>query len=448
MPKTSAATNSLRKHMLALFQSDIDSDGVSYHMGISRSIPPTENASGSIFDQENFRATLQSVKVLNNVSQVVPTVTWTSDAVYFAYDNQDSYQTNFYVINSLREVFLCVEQGKLSNGTARAVFDEPFASAVNNTTKSFRTSDGYMWKYLYKMSNLAYGLYRTKSYTPIKKITNTNTTIVEEIEQLSLQDSAVPGQVLSIAVDSGGLNYSSNPTITISGNGSGARFVAEVVNNRIINVRCDSSGFGDFLHGQGYDYAKVVVTDAQGGTGAKLRAILSPRLGVNDDPSETLKSRALMLQTDFIGTEQDTIIANSTDFYQAGLIKGLKVYEGDSAFVGNTGQASKVFSLSSVTGTWIANDTFSNALGTSSGKVLYYDTNTLYYYQNEETGFEDFTVGENIISEEGGTARIAAKINPDVNAYSGEILYINTLDDAITREDAQTEDVRMVIQLG
>ena len=53
-----------------------------------------------------------------------------------------------------------------------------------------------------------------------------------------------------------------------------------------------------------------------------------------------------------------------------------------------------------------------------------------------------------LVNEQGGTATITSVVNPDVDAYSGEILYINTLDEAITREADQTEDIRIVIQLG
>ena len=75
--------------------------------------------SGSMYDQSKFRHTLQSVKVLSNASYVVPTVTWVSeDAPYEAYDNNNPYQTNFYVINSSREVFLCIQQGKNADGSA------------------------------------------------------------------------------------------------------------------------------------------------------------------------------------------------------------------------------------------------------------------------------------------------------------------------------------------
>ena len=48
----------------------------------------------------------------------------------------------------------------------------------------------------------------------------------------------------------------------------------------------------------------------------------------------------------------------------------------------------------------------------------------------------------------GGTASIVNIVNPDVDAYSGDILYINTLASAVERSAEQTEDIRIVIQLG
>jgi hypothetical protein len=49
---------------------------------------------------------------------------------------------------------------------------------------------------------------------------------------------------------------------------------------------------------------------------------------------------------------------------------------------------------------------------------------------------------------EGATANIVNLVNPDVDAYSGDILYINTLASAVERSAEQTEDIRIVIQLG
>ena len=448
---TASVTNSFREHLLTLLKSDIDSDGVPYHIGIAQpdSDASTPLNSSSIYDQSKFRHTLQSVKVLSNVSYVVPTVTWQSEVQYEAYDNNNPIQTNFYVINSSREVFLCIQQGKNADGSAKNSFVEPTSTLANQEPKTFETGDGYIWRYMYKMSNLAYGTFRTKTYTPVKQVTNRATTIPEEITQIGLQDSSVPGQILNIAVDNGGVNYT-NPTITISGNGSGAQFFAEVFDKKIVNIRCDSNGLGDFLHGTNYDYAQVVVTDPGGGSGAKLRAVISTRDGVNKDPVSTLKCREIMLQTDFIGTEENTIVANGTDFRQVGVLKGLEKYTNDSDFTGNTGKVTKILTLGSIQApeSWIDNDTFSNALQTVTAKVFDLDGTTLYYYQDEETGFENFSLNESIINTAGGTASIVNIVNPDVDAYSGDILYINTLASAVERSAEQTEDIRIVIQLG
>ena len=99
---------------------------------------------------------------------------------------------------------------------------------------------------------------------------------------------------------------------------------------------------------------------------------------------------------------------------------------------------------------WVDNATFTDALETTTAKVFDLDGTTLYYYQDEETGFENFSVDQNIkiLDVEGATANIVNLVNPDVDAYSGDILYINTLASAVERSAEQTEDIRIVIQLG
>ena len=76
-------------------------------------------------------------------------------APYEAYDNNNPYQTNFYVINSSREVFLCIQQGKNADGSAKNSFVEPTSTLASQEAKTFETGDGYLWRYMYKMSNLA-----------------------------------------------------------------------------------------------------------------------------------------------------------------------------------------------------------------------------------------------------------------------------------------------------
>ena len=97
--------------------------------------------------------------------------------------------------------------------------------------------------------------------------------------------------------------------------------------------------------------------------------------------------------------------------------------------------------------------------------MVYHDTiaNRLYYCQDVSTGFGTFVIdptpANNQLSQS-IPAVIAATytdiVQPSFNPYTGEVLYINNINaqgpgtntEGITRSDAQTEDIRIVIQLG
>jgi hypothetical protein len=439
---TSAVTNSLNRLLFDLLKEDIDSESPGYYVGLTRSETFTDPASiSSPRFQAQARHSLQSVKRIAGSSFVVPNVTWASGEIYNQYVDDNPNQINFYVMNSLREVFVCVEQAKI-NGIAQESTVEPIASA---SAVTFATTDGYKWRYLYKLSNLAYANFKTNSYIPVKQIINL-TSIPEELEQYNLQnDSSVSGELLGIYIDSGGSEYSTTPSLIISGNGTGAAFTPELYNGKIVNVKVDSDGSGVYNHGIDYDYASITV-DSGGGSGAVLRPIFAPKFGTSFDPVETLKSNSIMIRAQVDGTETDTILAEN-NFYQVVLLRNLKKYGVDSDFTANSGNALKSLTVSSVSGTFYEDATFSNNSGSVEAKVFVLDSDKLYYYQNEDTGFEVFTSGDTLISG-AATASITAINNPDVDAYSGEILYINNVSAGIPRETSQTEDIRIVISLG
>jgi hypothetical protein len=303
---------------------------------------------------------------------------------------------------------------------------------------------------MYKMSNLAYGNFRTSKFTPVKKVTGTPT-IAQEEQQLALQDSAVDGEILRLQIDSAGTGYPGIAPIMISGNGTGASFTANVSNGSITSISIDSDAFGEFLHGSGYDYAAA---DPIGGDGV-LTPVFAPKGGLNADPVVSLKSNSLMLQVDMQGSENDTILVEN-DFRQIALIRNpLKSKDPslslpDSDFTGNTGVAAKSLNLTplSVTGTFTEDAVFSTSIGSATAKVLFHDTinQILYYYQDFETEFEFFTNGLTI-SDGTVSASIQSQNLPDVDAYSGDILYLNNIL-AVDRSEDQTEDIRIVIELG
>ena len=293
------------------------------------------------------------------------------------------------------------------------------------------------------MTNLAYSNFRTSTYMPVKKVTGTPT-IAQEIQQLSLQDSAVSGEILGLAITAAGGNYPNTSTVTISGNGSNASFTATAAGGSLTSITVDQDSADVFLHGSGYDYAAAI----DSGDGV-LTPILAPRGGLNADPVVSLKAKSLMLQVDIQDNESGTILTEN-DFRQVALIRNPKKYGSDSDFTGNTGIALKQLNLASgAIGTFLEDTTFTTISG-STAKVFHHDTinEVLYYYQDLDTKFDTFTNGVTITSDSSSaSASILSQTDPDVDAYSGDILYLNNVA-VIPRENNQTEDIRIVIELG
>lgn len=444
---TSAVTNNLRNLLLDQFKGDIESSS-RYYVGLARSEDFTASTDiSSRAEQFKLRNTLQSVKVVSNVSFVVPTINWNSGTVYEAYNDNDPAQTNFYVLNSNNEVFICIEQGMDDTYAAVASIVEP----TNNTNgKTFRTSDGYKWRFMYKLSNLAISNFKTSSYIPVETMVDSASqlSIPEEVAQRLLQDAAVDGEILSIAIDGAGSGYLSSSTINITGDGNSASFSLTSDGDQIKRVQVDSDGNGEFSHGSSYSYAATIPTD---GTGATLRPIIAPAGGLAADPVVSLKSSALMIQLEFQGDETNTILSEN-DFGQVALIRSPKKYNSDSDFTSNTGNCLKYFETAPTSDEFVENELIQKQGGGAIAKVFYHDTinNKLYYFQDQSTGFDLFEGGDTITNIEGSARsfQIVSVVNPDVDIYSGEIFYLNNISSAIPREETQTEDIRIVIELG
>jgi hypothetical protein len=440
---TSTITPDYKKLLGNLWLSDIDSGGSTYYVGIGRSLD--NDISNVLSDTRRkemvVRHELQSIKVANQASMVVPTVEWQANTVYNAWDDNNSSLTNFYVLNQNREVFVCIQTAKTNQGVEILSTVEPSTSLITGKLiNTFKTSDGYLWRYLYTMSNIAFSNFKNNSYMPVKFITGTPT-ILSEVGQKTLQDSAISGEIIGIAIDSGGTGYSVNPSISIQGNGSSAVYNATVYNGRIVRVEIDSDGEGNRLHGTGYDFAKVEPSYGN----AVLRPIIAPRGGLNKDPVNTLFAKSVMMQVDFENNENNTILAQN-EFKTVSLFRNLKKYNGDSDLTVNTANAMNYLNIANISGSFVNDEDFNNTSLTAFGKVFYQDGTKLYYFQNDSTGFGEFLNGEVVQSTSGATAEIQSLGNPEFDRYSGEILYINNVD-GIQRASNQTEDIRIVIEL-
>jgi hypothetical protein len=456
--------------------------------------PPTPIA--GISDSREFQSSIQSMKLVADVSYVVPRYSWNSGAQYSAWDNKYNSNTTiraggdikdpFYVITDDNNVYVCIQQGKDATGTIRNSQYKP----IDTSGDPFAAGeDGYIWKFLFNMGAAEVRKFLTSSYFSVEKILSEaqggpslDDLSVSRKQQLDIQNAAIGGQVIGIAVDDGGSGYLTPPTITITPvprfplvNGNidsdvvPAQAFARIHNGSIYEVimKADSTAgdsAGGFKFGKDYFDASVTVDG-----NAVLRAIVTSDSGMGADPRKDLNSSAIMFHALLDGTEGgDFQVTN--DFRQIGIVRNpLKDSAQYSSFTGTLGDSAAAnVTLNALKKLYVAPGlTYSNILGDeivtnqsgSSAILDYFDeaNNILYVHQTRETGFQGFDSTDTIyVGSQSGVAPISAGVTlpvgqrilrpAEVNRFSGEVLYIDNRS-PVTRDNEQTEDIKIVIDL-
>lgn len=432
-----------------------DSASARYYAAIGRSedwndsdvaTVPTNNT----LESRQARNSIQSAKLIQDLSYVVPRRTWTANLIYSAYDDNDvGYPANpFYVINSNNEVYICLEQGKKQDGSAELSTVQP----TGNTTGSpFRTSDGYTWKFLYSIGALRADKFISSAFIPVRYVASTDSdSPAEDTQQETVQNNAIKGQILGFKVTNGGSGYTSTPTVKVVGNGTGARAYAVRAGDAIVDIKIQTDSDGDF--GQNYDYASVEITGG-GGDSATARAIIGHPNGVGANPVIDLKANGVMFNTKPDGTENGDFVLGNEVFRQVLLLRNPRVDSASGTLLTST--SARALRKIVTDGTGFVKNTVqkSQITGTTSGaKAIIDDTNdssSIWYHQNDETGFRAFQVGEEVqvVGNTGINGTVTSlDSSGEFNPYTGELLYIDNRS-AVTRSADQTEDLKIVITI-
>lgn len=443
-------TDDFKRRFVQRIIDDIADSAEHYYIGIGRSQQwdssdnPT-TAVNTLGEQRNLRLSLQSLKKAENVSFVVPRYNWISGSIYSAWDNnQAGYPTNpYYVLTDVNAVYICLQQGRDATGAVVASTIKP----TGVSTTAFRTSDGYVWKFLYTISASLANSYLSANYMPVRLVDSAGPSdpAIDQ-EQYGIQQAAIPGQISSITVTAGGSGYTSAPTVSIIGDGNSATAFATISSGAVVRVELKDSAAGVlFRPGHNYNYAEAVFSGG-GGTGASARVNISPVNGFGANPIIELKSTAIMFNAKPSGAENGDFIVGQ-DFRQVAIIRNPLDSANDNV-TGATASALTYMTLSSVTTGFTADKII---LGGTSGARAYVDkfgSNTIYYHQDTSTGFRAFQNGETVSETNGaGSGTIGTALNiGDINKFTGEIFYIDNRA-SIERSSAQTEDLKVIIQL-
>lgn len=129
----------------------------------------------------------------NDVSLLVPKIEWASNTVYTSYDsNTAMYGENFFVAvegASQRDIFKV-----LDNNMGVPSTTAPDVSETSPSDEYYQTADGYVWKYMYSVSDAVWDKFVTDEYMPV----GSNTQV---------EGNAVSGSIDVIRVVYGGSNY-------------------------------------------------------------------------------------------------------------------------------------------------------------------------------------------------------------------------------------------------
>ena len=426
-----------------------------YYIGIGKNdqwnatetVPTPTDTPRTIREAQNA---LQSVKAVAGASFVIPRKNWSSGSVYDAFDdNVAAIPTNsYYVLTEDNQVYICLQQSKNANGAANVSTVKPTGTSQN----AFKTSDGYTWKFLYALSAANASAFLSANFVPVEKILDsaggTGLTAIE-IQQATVQDSAVAGRILNVAVSNGGTGYTSAPTITLTGNaraiGDSAQATATVSGGSVVKIEMLNESSGS---GKNFTNASVTITGG-GGSGAVARAVLGAPNGIGADPRDELKATSLMFNAKPSGIEGgDFLAGTNVDFRQVMLIKNLK----DSAagtLTATTGKALRFLKTDLTFAGNLAVDEliFNNTVPPAKAYVNQVSDSDIYFHQTDSTGYTPFGIGDTLTDEQGNTGTInAAPAVEDLINTSGDILYIENRAPVI-RDASQTEDIKVVVTL-
>lgn len=441
---------------------DVQNSSNEYYIGIAKS--DVFNETDSVIDpvdclreEREFRNNLQSIKKVEGSTMVAKRVNWSYGSIYAGWDDGvksdiDENWTPFYVLTDPKEVYVCLAPALNTAGVPIPSIVEPNYSLhapmstvtdpndpmynVREWWKSFTTSDGYVWKFLYSLTPERIYQFLSSNHIPVQEAEE-SLAVGDPIEDLQFQvkENAVSGEIIRARVVSGGSGYTSAPQVIVRGNGTGAAATAEIVDGVVIKVTMTDYGLG-------YTYASFELVG--GSTSAVVEPVITSRNGLGYDPIDDLKTSSVMVNIKPDGTVEDTFIVQNT-FRQMGLIKNPMQTDTTTPY---TNTSAKV--LPSMV---LVNDSpfekGKEIVGAQSGARAYVDDNVgaeVFYHQNLSTGFELFQIGE-AVTQMGVvlTGEISdLNLKNVIDRSYGDVLYIENRA-RIRRDEEQQEDIKIVI---
>lgn len=244
--------NAYRNDFAQSLLDDIQQQRAQYHSfigkvdnwGVGESVQVAETDAYNTKVRENA---LVIKKILSSdVSLAATRYNWVSGTVYTEWDGTRPMEGQpYYVLTSGLNVYKC-----LSNNLGVVSTQEPSGKQFG----VFRTTDGYLWKYMFTIPNYKYTKFADFEFIPVQNANSNKFYNNGSVEYVNVVD--------------GGSGYSStlSTQIVVTGTTNGSGASAQIV----VNSSGQITGFTNIIGGSNYTNGGVVTFGATSGIGASL----------------------------------------------------------------------------------------------------------------------------------------------------------------------------------
>lgn len=342
---------------------------------------------------------------------------------------------NYFVVTDDLNVYKCIWNNNRSASTVKP---------TDTGTSIFATADGYRWKYMYTINSSDALKFISTNFIPVQTIGSNPGASSPYYAQYLVENAAVSGKLDVMEIVSSGNGYAANTTLPIQivGNGTGATATANTNGaGQITSINITSGG-------SGYTYATATVTGANT-TPAVLNVIIPPFGGHGKDAVKELSGVYLTVSAS-IGDDLSEDTLKDNEYRVIGLLLNPKQYGTSTTLTSQTANALKIIQIGGgVTGNFTFDEDL-NSSGTpiNRGKFVSYNSSSknLKYIRNKQNIGADFAIGQPVTGAvSSATGTITALVNPEVDADTGDLIYVETRR-AIARSADQKEEMRITIE--